>query len=118
MISIEVRQGLAGFRPGERVEGTVRWMLDAPPVSVELRLFWYTRGTGEQDVEVVSRQLFEGAGIQDVRPFSFELPASPFSYSGKLISLVWALEAVAKPSNETARVDLVVSPTCQGKPAS
>lgn len=39
------------------------------------------------------------------------LPADPYSFSGTLISLVWALEVVAEPGGAAGRIDVVVSPT-------
>jgi hypothetical protein len=99
------------FRPGDDVEGTVRWRLDQPPRSIELRLFWYTEGKGDQDVGVVEALPFADPGQEDHRSFRFRLPAGPFSFSGKLISLLWAIEAVAEPGDSSGRLEITVSPT-------
>jgi len=88
----------------------VRWLVDRAPESVELRLFWYTRGKGTQDAEVVGCQGFESPRAEDGRQFSLELPASPYSFSGELITLVWAAELVVSPPGEVARVEFVMSP--------
>jgi hypothetical protein len=45
------------------------------------------------------------------RSFSFRLPDGPYSFSGSLITLTWALELVALPNRTTERLDLVVAPT-------
>jgi len=110
-IDIATAAGRAAFAPGDAVEGTVSWRFDAPPAKLELRLLWYTEGRGDQDVEVVERVPFETPGPADWRSFHLRLPAGPYSFSGKLISLRWALEAVAEPGDRSARTDLVVSPT-------
>jgi hypothetical protein len=110
-IQIETRDGVNAFHPGDDVEGTVRWKLDEPPSSFELRLFWYTQGKGDQDVGVVETLPFEAPAAEDRRPFRFRLPAGPWSFSGKLISLLWALEAVAEPGAQAERLELTVSPT-------
>jgi len=101
------------FRCAETVDGVAGWRLEKPPASVELRLFWFTRGKGTEDVSVVNRIRFDAPQPEEGRKFSFTLPAEPWSFSGQLISLIWALELVAEPGGHTARVELVVSPTGQ-----
>jgi len=98
------------FAPREAVEGTVSWSFDAPPAKVELRLLWYTEGKGERDVEVVETVPFDGPAASERRPFSLRLPPGPYSFSGKLISLLWALEAVAEPGDRSTRTEIVVAP--------
>jgi hypothetical protein len=110
-VTIETTDGRRAFRPGDRIEGTASWYLERQPGSVELRLFWYTQGKGTQDVEIVQTVPFESPGAVDSRAFSVELPVAPYSFSGKLISLIWALEVVAEPGGETGRLELTVSPT-------
>jgi hypothetical protein len=110
---IETRDGVNAFLPGETVEGTVGWHCDVPAKSVELRLLWYTEGKGDQDVTVVESVPLPNPGRDEVRPFQIRLPAGPFSFSGRLISLVWALEAVAEPGSRAERLPITVSPTRQ-----
>lgn len=112
-IRIETRDGVNAFLPGETVEGTVGWHFDVPAKSVELRLLWYTEGKGDQDVTVVESLPLPNPGRDEVRPFQIRLPAGPFSFSGRLISLVWALEAVAEPGSRAERLPVTVSPTRQ-----
>ena len=76
----------------------------------KLRLFWFTRGKGTEDAAVVDTLRFETPQAEEARPFRFVLPEAPYSVSGKLISLVWALELVAEPSREVDRLELVVAP--------
>jgi hypothetical protein len=110
-LKILVRDERRNFRPGETVEGVAGWRLDDPPKSVELRLFWFTRGKGTEDVGVVNQINFPSPQIEEGRRFSFTLPAEPFSFSGQLISLIWALELVVEPGDISTRVELVMSPT-------
>jgi len=110
-IEIETVDASTSWRPGETLEGTVSWRFDRDPKSVELRLFWYTEGKGDQDVEVVSALAFENLASQDRRTFRFSLPAGPYSFSGKLISLTWALEAIVMPGTVVDRLEISVSPT-------
>ena len=39
---------------------------------------------------------------QDSARFSFTLPHEPYSFTGRLIALTWALEAVLLPSDNTS----------------
>lgn len=110
-IEVSTRDGRYFFRPGETIEGTVSWRFDEAPRSVELRLFWYTEGKGDQDVEIAATFPFEAPGAEDRRGFRLEAPAEPWSFSGKLISLTWALEAVAEPGAKAARTEILLSPT-------
>jgi hypothetical protein len=110
VIDIELDEGRTEFVPGETIAGAVSWALDAPASGVEVRLFWYTRGKGTTDVQVVKAQHFDAAGADGKRSFRFVLPEEPYSFSGKLISLVWALEAVVQPGDRSQRLELVVAP--------
>jgi hypothetical protein len=109
-LRISLRQDRTAFEPGEELNGAVLWKLDEPPHAVELRLFWFTRGKGTEDTGVVKTVRFDQPLPQETRSFGFRLPAAPYSFSGKLISLVWALELVAEPSRETARLQITVAP--------
>ena len=109
-ITIETRDGAAVFAPGEVISGTVSWHLEGAK-SVELRLLWYTEGKGDRDSRLVTTVELAHPGENEVRPFNLRLPEGPFSFSGKLISLVWTLEAVAAPGSRAAHLDITVSPT-------
>lgn len=111
LIEVAIQDGYTSFRPGDVVEGTAYWQLEPGPNEVEARLFWYTRGKGTRDVGIVETIPYHNPGRTDRRPFRFRLPAGPYSASGKLISLVWAIEVVAQPGDVSGRVEIVVSPT-------
>jgi hypothetical protein len=110
-MQVETRDGTTAFAPGEAVEGTASWQLEKPAQSVELRLFWYTQGKGDQDVGVVATVPFPEPGLQDRRGFRISLPLGPYSFSGKLISLLWALEVVAEPGSRAGRLEVIISPS-------
>jgi len=110
-LKILMRDERRNFRPGETVEGVAGWRLDKPPKAVELRLFWFTRGKGTEDVGVVNQMRFNAPQLEEGRKFSFTLPTEPFSFSGQLISLIWALELVVEPGDFSTRVELVMSPS-------
>lgn len=110
-LTLEASGGRTEYRPGEAIQGTAGWSLDKVPSAVEIRLFWYTEGRGTQDVLIVDRVRIEGPLANERRDFRFELPAEPYTFSGKLISLRWALEVVALPSDEAQRLEITVGPT-------
>lgn len=111
LIQVEIRDGYTAFRPGDVVEGTVLWQLEPGPSEVEARLFWYTRGKGDQDVGIVETIPYAQPAPTDRRQFRFRLPDGPYSFSGKLISLEWAIEVVAQPGDVAGRAMITVSPT-------
>ena len=110
-LKILLRDDRRHFRPGDTVEGVAGWRRDQPPGSVELRLFWFTRGKGTEDVGLVNQIRFEAPQMEEGRRFSFTLPNEPWSFSGELVSLIWALELVVQPGDHSSRVELVVSPS-------
>ena len=109
-ISIETDGARVAFVPGEELRGAVEWELAKAAQRIEVRLFWYTRGKGTTDVQVVKVQRVDAPPLRGRHDFRFVLPEEPYSFSGKLISLVWAIEAIAEPGERTTRLELVVAP--------
>jgi hypothetical protein len=109
-LKIAVRKQPAQFQPGEEIAGAAQWRLDHAPKAVEVRLLWHTSGRGIEDVCVVETVRFDAPEQDDTRSFSITTPNAPHGFSGRLITLEWALELVALPSKENARTDLVIAP--------
>lgn len=109
-LAIATREDRTAYEPGDEVVGDVHWKLDSPAGVLELRLFWFTRGKGVEDAGVVETVRFDRPQLEETRPFRFRLPDSPYSFSGKLISLVWALELVAEPANDVHRLEITMAP--------
>ncbi len=112
-LNIEIAEAKTSFRPGETVAGTVRWNLEENPESLELSLFWHTQGKGTRNVGVVETVKFDSPGSLGQKDFSFKLPQGPYSFSGKLISLIWAIEATTFPTEQTTKREITISPTGQ-----
>ena len=106
---IEIEDGRSGFAPGERIRGTAHWRLEEPPDGLEVRLFWYTEGKGERDVGVVETVALGSGSREGSNDFSFKAPPAPFSFSGKLISLIWAIELVTLPDGQAGRQEITLS---------
>ncbi len=110
-LKIELRDSKVVYPPGGTVRGGVRWNLQSNPESLELSLLWHTSGKGTQDVGVVETLKWEAPGASGSKDFSFALPSGPYSFSGTLISLIWAIELTAFPGSQTQKLELTVSPT-------
>ncbi len=98
------------FQPGESLDGVVSWTVNGA-TSAEVRLFWYTRGKGTEDVGLVDTIAFPNPQATDRRPFRFALPKAPYSFSGQLISIVWAIELILEPGSSVERREIVISPS-------
>lgn len=110
-LEVSVPNGRTVYAPGDEIEAAAVWQLDEAPDSLEVRLFWFTEGKGDRDTEVVMAESIEPSPSGH-RTCRFRLPEIvPSSFSGKLISLLWAIELVAEPGERAGRVNLVVSPT-------
>ena len=110
-LRIELAGGRTAFMPGEPLSGRVAWRVEGQPSSVELRLFWYTSGKGTKDVGIVQTMAFAVPRPEDQRDFTLPLPREPYSFSGTLISLTWAIELIVEPGGHVDRRELVLSPT-------
>jgi len=109
-LSIEIEGGRRNFSPGEAISGRVSWTLDGDPSSAELRLFWYTSGKGTQDVMVVLTVPYGSPQRSDRRDFRITLPPEPYSCSGSLVSIIWALELIVEPQGLTERIEFTMAP--------
>lgn len=110
MLTIQTRDGGTWFRPGETIEGTVSWHLDEDAQAIEVNLFWYTEGKGTRDLGVVDTRRMAQPETSGTREFEFKIPRGPYSFSGTLITLAWAIEMVVLPGGETERLDLKIGP--------
>ena len=109
-LGIELVGSRTAFAPREFVAGTFHWQFTHPARWIEGRLFWFTRGKGTMDVVIVDRVRFETPDRQDRQPFRFTLPEVPFTFSGRLISVIWAIELIAEPGDRNQRLEIVVAP--------
>lgn len=110
-LSLTLERPDARYLPGEEVRGAVEWDLESDPAQLEVVLFWYTEGKGSSDSHTVASEVWEQPGSQGRRGFQLVLPSAPHSFSGKLISLRWAVEVFCKKPRQTEHVDLSMSPS-------
>lgn len=110
MIRLGIRENKTAFRPGEMISGAVLWELENAPDLAEVRLLWFTRGKGSEDGATVETVKLDAAPAADTREFSFTAPNGPYSFSGTLIALLWAVEFVAHPGDEFQRIEITIAP--------
>ncbi len=98
------------FDPGAEIGFIASWDLESVPETVEVRLVWNTSGKGDRDLKVVKTIRFDSPAANDQRDVTFALPWGPYSFSGKLISVIWAIELVALPGRHSMRREITVAP--------
>lgn len=92
-ISIQLKDGKISYQPGEKICGELEWDLTQEVENIAINVFWYTEGMGDQDSEIAETEIIKSPLKSDRQSFKIELPMAPYSYSGKITSLKWALEA-------------------------
>lgn len=111
-IQIHLDQEGACYLPGASLTGAIIWTLDPQIKEIAIRLFYYTEGKGSEDNETLEEVMIETPSQTGEAAFSFDLPMSPFSFQGELITLQWALEAVSQPKHICIeRCPIILSPT-------
>lgn len=98
------------FVPNEAINGQLSWQLDVPPETFRIALIWETDGRGTQDSKEEVRVDLTTNELLGQKPFKFTLPASPYSFSGKLIHLHWSIEVKNKKNKQRAKVPIMVGP--------
>ena len=86
----------ATYEAGSKL--TARWRVSRIPLDqiqgLELSVLWHSEGKGDEDLHVhhfhrVSESQVRGIGLADQQSMHCELPVTPLSYHGKLITLRW-----------------------------
>lgn len=116
MFNIRLDRPEAAFKPGDVISGQVTWEKDSEGASdelekVEVRMIWYTAGKGERDFDIVANWPVVSPQKSGNTQFKFVAPTRPYSFSGKLVSLIWAIEVIGFPNLEAEQVEFVMSHT-------
>ena len=99
------------FEPGSTVRGRVLWNRGVErPKEVLVSLLWHTEGKGTEDGETVAQDVIESPAPIGERHFELTLPETPWSFSGSLISVVWAVEASFGGRGDVDRIEIVSAP--------
>lgn len=113
MLEILEPTNLTAFRPGETTTVKIRWELSSPIDTLELRVVWNTAGKGDQDLHIVTIIRQENPPQSGEDRIEVQLPQAPYSFSGKLISVEWALEFLCFPQEESCREVFILAPEGQ-----
>lgn len=107
---LEIVDGRTAFEPSEEVELRAAWDLARAPDSIEVRMVWHTSGKGDRDMAVAKTVAIDSPAAIGEQRLAVILPRAPYSFSGKLISLLWGLELVALPVEESTRIEITLGP--------
>ncbi len=111
MIEINTTLGVKNFHPGDDVTGKVNWDLESGPKEVVVNLLWHTQGKGTEDNDRVDQIVISQHTKRGEANFSLKIPKTgPWSFSGKLISILWIVEVVTNPTTEKMEVEIIVGP--------
>ncbi|MBM3970787.1 MAG: hypothetical protein FJ302_13160 [Planctomycetes bacterium] len=109
-LAIYLPDDRSDFEPMETISVEAQWELDSEPDSLQLRVVWNTSGKGDTNISTKKIITIDSPGAADSRRLDVELPAEPYSFSGKYVSLIWALELIAQPLNESCRREITIGP--------
>lgn len=99
------------FEPGEFLTGTVEWdQGDSRAESLWISLLWHTEGKGTEDSDTAEQVEIRAPARVGSQSFEFRLPATPWSFSGQMISLVWTVEASLDSTDLLANAPFVSAP--------
>lgn len=96
-------------QPFQPLTGRVRVTAPVVAKEMELRVFWFTRGRGDEEAEICHHLRINAQ--EGVTEFSWKLPAAPYSFAGHLITLAWAIEVVDEKEDSLDLVPFLLSPT-------
>lgn len=110
MTELKIELSHEEFLPNETIKGKIIWHLQKPPETITLNIGWYTEGRGTEDAHIEYERQWSMMFLTGDKNFMFKLPPSPYSFSGKLIELLWYVSVETKKGNIHTRTDIIVSP--------
>lgn len=91
------------YTPGQNLVGEVTLSaVDERSQSLSIRLIWFTEGKGDRDYATVDSIDIPLDKDSQGAKFEFPLPHRPLSFSGQIVSLTWAVEAVVNPGKQSS----------------
>lgn len=86
------------YYPGDRVSGQVVIYAESQIKcrNIRVEVGWFTQGKGNRDKEAIQQYVIDVQQIEPGMPisqkFAADLPPMPYSFSGELINIVWAVQ--------------------------
>jgi hypothetical protein len=111
MIEIILKDGRKRFQPYEVIEGKVKYDLNRPSSEITVDLVWTTMGKGTtDDYRADSSVISTGGSTRGEGKFRLNAPAGPYSFSGKLVSVIWMISCGTESDTEIAEKEIIISP--------
>ncbi len=112
MIEIILKDGKKHFRPFEVIEGKIKYNLAKPAPKIEVDLIWTTMGKGTTDnFKADSASISTLGSISGDGHFRLIAPSGPYSFSGKLVSVIWMISCGTEDNQDFVEKEIVISPT-------
>jgi hypothetical protein len=106
-INLKIKDDKNKFLPGNEIQGEVMFRLSCTPAKIVVILYWFTDGTVSNIMQELEFYPVDSFGVL---PFKFKLPITPYSYSGKLFSISWEIEAYSVSPEERCAWPFIMSP--------
>ena len=109
-LELNIEEGRLSFSPGEAVNVELEWELEERTTEIKLRLVWFTKTKGKPEFELIQEESISNPDLTGKRSFKFQIPIMPYSFQGKLFSLIWAFEAELIPGKRIFRQEISIGP--------
>jgi hypothetical protein len=111
MIQLQLTNVKRSYSPGEVIEVRIKWDVSKPADRFDVELSWATRGKGTVDEEIAaSAVVVAGGRTSGEGSFRITAPNGPYSFSGRLVSLVWILAASSVDGKESSEEHVLIAP--------
>ncbi|MDX2108319.1 MAG: hypothetical protein SFY67_18140 [Candidatus Melainabacteria bacterium] len=111
MLEIVLKDDKKRFLPFEVIEGKIKYDLSRPSKEITVDLVWTTMGKGTIDNYRADSSVISTMGSnRGEGNFRLNAPAGPYSFSGKLISIIWMISCGTENDKEIAEIEIVISP--------
>jgi hypothetical protein len=99
------------YKPGEVIDGTVRWKFQEPPGDIDVSLMLEVSNKVQTDPIYPAGFRWSNLPEEGVLNFSFKLPEGPYTYEGKGFQVHWYVEAKCPEFDWTDEAGFTLSPT-------
>jgi hypothetical protein len=111
MIEIILKDNRKRFQPYEVIEGKIKYDLKRPSSEINVDLVWTTMGKGTtDDYRADSSVISTGGSTRGEGHFRLNAPAGPYSFSGKLVSVIWMISCGTESDTEIEEKEIIISP--------
>lgn len=111
MLEIVLKDNKKRFRPFDVIEGKIKYDLSKSSKEITVDLVWTTMGKGTTDNYRADTSVISTMGNnRGEGHFRLNAPAGPYSFSGKLVSIIWMISCGTENDKEIAEKEIVISP--------